>query len=64
MDEAKRIFGVPDFRYYALADGVSTILGRIGKGPLGAKKTGRKRTAKWSYSIHEKWGKSCLDKTG
>jgi hypothetical protein len=30
---AKRIFGIPDFRYYALADGVSAILTRTGKGP-------------------------------
>jgi hypothetical protein len=31
---AKRIFGIPDFRYYALADGIKTIFKRIGKGPL------------------------------
>jgi hypothetical protein len=34
MKAAKRIFGIPDFRYYALADGISTIFKRIGKGPL------------------------------
>ena len=34
MNAAKRIFGVPDFRYYALADGISAIFKRIGKGPL------------------------------
>ncbi len=34
MDAAKRLFGIPDFRYYALADGISAIFKRIGKGPL------------------------------
>jgi hypothetical protein len=29
---AKRIFGIPNFRYYALADGIKTILTRAGKG--------------------------------
>ena len=30
---AKRIFGIPDFRYYALADGIGAILNRADKGP-------------------------------
>lgn len=34
MTAAKRLFGLPDFRYYALADGIKTIFKRIGKGPL------------------------------
>ena len=34
MNAAKRIFGIPDFRYYALADGIRNIFKRIGKGPL------------------------------
>jgi len=34
LKAAKRIFGIPDFRYYALADGIQAILKRIGKGPL------------------------------
>lgn len=34
MNAAKRIFGIPDFRYYALADGISVIFKRVGKGPL------------------------------
>ena len=34
LNAAKRIFGIPDFRYYALADGISSIFKRIGKGPL------------------------------
>ena len=34
MIAAKRIFGIPDFRYYALADGIKAIFKRIGKGPL------------------------------
>jgi hypothetical protein len=31
---AKRFFGVPDFHYYALADGIAALLARCGKGPL------------------------------
>ena len=30
---AKRIFGIPDFRYYALADGIKSIFQKVGKGP-------------------------------
>jgi len=29
---AKRIFGIPNFRYYALADGIKHILNRSGSG--------------------------------
>ena len=28
---AKRFFGVPDFHYYALADGIATLLSRLGR---------------------------------
>lgn len=31
---AKRFFGVPDFHYYALADGIAVLLRRCGAGPL------------------------------
>lgn len=31
---AKRFFGVPDFHYYAVADGIATLLTRCGRGPL------------------------------
>jgi len=34
MKAAKRIFWIPDFRYYALADGIKAIFKRIGKGLL------------------------------
>lgn len=34
MNAAKRMFGIPDFRYYALADGIKAIFKRVGKGPL------------------------------
>ena len=34
MRAAKRIFGIPNFRYYALADGIKAIFKRTGKGPL------------------------------
>ncbi len=33
LTAAKRIFGIPDFRYYALADGIGAILNRADKGP-------------------------------
>jgi hypothetical protein len=33
MRAAKRIFGIPDFRFYALADGIGRILNRVDKGP-------------------------------
>jgi len=32
---AKRFFGVPDFHYYALADGIATILSHSTVGPIG-----------------------------
>lgn len=34
LQAAKRIYGVPEFHYYALADGMSAILNRLGKGRL------------------------------
>lgn len=35
LKAAKRIFGIPDFRYYALTDGIKEVLSRTGKGILG-----------------------------
>ena len=32
--EAKRIFSIPDFRYYAIAYWIKTVLSRIAKGLL------------------------------
>jgi len=32
LQASKRIFGVPDFKYYTLADGLSAISRRVGKG--------------------------------
>jgi len=29
LKAAKRLFGIPDFRYYALSDGIREILGRF-----------------------------------
>jgi hypothetical protein len=34
LTAAQRIFGIPDFRYYALADGIKTILSKCGQGSL------------------------------
>ena len=34
---AKRFFGVPDFHYYALADGIATLLAWCAKGPLSSR---------------------------
>ncbi|MCX5863406.1 MAG: hypothetical protein NTW27_14975 [Deltaproteobacteria bacterium] len=35
---AQRIFGIPNFRYYALADGIREILGKAGNGTLHQKR--------------------------
>jgi hypothetical protein len=51
MDAAKRLFGIPDFRYYALADGIKAIFKRIGKGPLyprGYEKPSTPQLSLWS----------------
>ena len=32
LNAAQRIFGIPDFRYYALADGIREILSKAGHG--------------------------------
>jgi len=34
LDSAKRLFGIPDFPFYALADGMKSILSRTGQGIL------------------------------
>jgi len=34
MEAAQRIFGIPDFHYYAIADGIKEILSKAGKGPI------------------------------
>lgn len=39
IQAAKRIFGVPVFHYYAIADGICAILSRCSKGPLCASPT-------------------------
>ena len=37
LDAAKRLFGVPNFRFYALADGMKSILLKVAKGTLYAR---------------------------
>jgi len=37
LQAAKRLFGIPDFRYYALADGIKEVLSRTAKGILSVK---------------------------
>jgi hypothetical protein len=32
LQAAKRLFGIPDFRYYAISDGIKNILSRAGQG--------------------------------
>lgn len=32
LKAAKRLFGIPDFRYYAISDGIKEILWRVGQG--------------------------------
>jgi len=29
MEGARRLYGIPDFRYYALADGIANLLGAV-----------------------------------
>lgn len=38
LKAAQRIFGIPDFRHYALADGIKEILSRSGQGILAKKR--------------------------
>lgn len=38
LNAAQRIFGIPDFRYYALADGIKAILSKCGQGILTTKR--------------------------
>ena len=54
LNAAKRIFGIPDFRYYALADGISAIFKRIGKGRC--TQGGKNRHRRISYPSGEKMG--------
>jgi len=52
---AKRIFGIPNFRYYALADGIKDILSRSRRG-IDVKVTGN--SLNWNFrSCSEKMGK-------
>jgi len=37
LKAAKRLFGIPDFRYYAISGGIKEILLRVGKGTLSAR---------------------------
>jgi len=34
LKASKRIFGIPDFRYYAIADGIRELLNRYDRGIL------------------------------
>jgi hypothetical protein len=44
LKEAKRLFGIPDFRYYAMADGIKTLLEGF-KRPFLVKETLKTKTA-------------------
>ena len=37
LKSAKKIFEIPDFRYYALADGIKEVLSRAGRGIFGTR---------------------------
>jgi hypothetical protein len=53
LKSAKRVFGIPDFKYYALVDGLSNIFSRF-PGPL---RKNRKYISLSSYSASAKfWG--------
>jgi hypothetical protein len=36
LQAAKRVFGIPDFRYYAMSGGIKEVLSRDDRGILGA----------------------------
>ena len=60
MDAAKRLFAIPDFRYYALADGIKAIFKRIGKGPLHPRDYGKPQSPQLLLWPGKKWVMSCL----
>jgi hypothetical protein len=39
LTAAKRLFGIPDFRYYAIADGLAEILGKLTRKAFGSEET-------------------------
>ena len=56
----ERIFGIPDFHYYALAGGIQTILKRIGEGPV--RSEGETQRYPPQLILFERWifwGNSC-----
>lgn len=48
LKASRRIFGIPDFRYYALSDGIKELLKRSDKGPLRAIS---RRTPQYQFSL-------------
>jgi hypothetical protein len=57
---AKPFLGVPDLHYYALADGIATVLRRAGRGPLLTRKPRPPTDGQfWLFEKgQKKWGKS------
>jgi len=51
---AKRFFGVPDFHYYALADGIATILSHATVGPIGRHAKTPPRTPQLQLPLFER----------
>ena len=48
LKASRRIFGIPDFRYYALSDGIRELLKRYDKGPL---RSLPNRTTQYQFSF-------------
>ena len=48
---AERIFGIPDFRYYAIADGIKEILNKSGHGTIRQKKEDRGCDSQLSFCL-------------
>jgi hypothetical protein len=57
LQATKRIFGIPDFRYHALADCIKEVLSRTGKGILGSKPMPHPNACQFPYLSPELLGK-------
>ena len=53
MNAAKRLFGIPDFRYYAVVDCIKTIFRRIGKEPLHPRGHESPQHHSYLYGLHK-----------
>ena len=55
---SKRIFGIPDFGYYAIADGIRELLHRYDKGVIKDPVCASHRKQLALFDLSDFWGKS------